>query len=317
MKIAWLFPGQGAQAVGMGKDIAEAYDSARQVFALADDALGEKLSRTIFDGPAEQLTATANAQPAIVATSTAVLAAMRERYPTLPAPTVLAGHSLGEYSALVAAEALTLGDAIRLVRTRGEAMQAAVPKGVGTMAAVMAVEADVVKKVCADISSSPDHVVQPANFNAPGQIVIAGHVKAVEEASARCSAVGGRVKPLSVSAPFHCDLMQPAADALASALANVDVKAPKWTIMSAALAEPFSSDAEAVRKALVHQVRSSVRWVETFQSLVAQGVQAAIEIGPGKVLQGLGKRIDKAMPVYSVPDAKALDGLGSFLEGLG
>jgi [acyl-carrier-protein] S-malonyltransferase len=209
MSIAWLFPGQGSQSVGMGKDVLAASSAARAVFERVDAALGEPLSRLILEGPEEQLTLTANAQPAIVAMSCAVLAAIRERVPGIALPAFAAGHSLGEYSALVAAEALSLEDAVRLVRARGRAMQEAVPAGTGAMSAIMGIEPARLEQLCRDAGNG--EVCSPANFNAPGQIVIAGHAAAVARVGELVAAEKGRAIPLKVSAPFHCALMAPAA----------------------------------------------------------------------------------------------------------
>ncbi|HEX7664623.1 MAG TPA: ACP S-malonyltransferase, partial [Polyangiaceae bacterium] len=227
MSIAWLFPGQGSQAVGMGKEIFEASAAARAVFEEADSALGEKLSKLVFEGPIEELTLTANAQPAIVTTSIALLAALREKLPEIEAPAFAAGHSLGEYSALVSAGALSLSDAVRLVRARGRAMQEAVPAGVGAMAAIMGMEPDPVREVCKEASIDGE-VVSPANFNAPGQIVIAGHKGAVARASELVGARKGKAIALNVSAPFHCALMAPAARVVEDKLASVTVNVPKF-----------------------------------------------------------------------------------------
>src|SRR5690349_840068 len=225
MMVAWLFPGQGSQAVGMGKDLVESSAAARDVFARADEALGEKLSQLILEGPEDALTLTANAQPAIVTTSIAALAAIREKYPELPRPRFAAGHSLGEYSALVAAGALTLEDAVRLVRARGRAMQDAVPPGEGAMAAIMGVDASRLEQICREVMEDEKvGVVSCANFNAPGQIVIAGSAKAVERACARASEEKGKAIPLKVSAPFHCALMAPAAKVVGDELSKIDVR---------------------------------------------------------------------------------------------
>jgi [acyl-carrier-protein] S-malonyltransferase len=225
MAIAWLFPGQGSQAVGMAKDVLDGSAGARDVFAKVDAALDEPLSKLVLEGPEEELTLTANAQPAIVATSCAILAAIRERVPTLPSPAFAAGHSLGEYSALVAAGALDLSDAVRLVRARGRAMQEAVPQGVGAMAAIMGLDPEKVDALCAQVRG--EEVVSSANFNAPGQIVIAGHAAAVARVSELVAAEKGRAIPLKVSAPFHCALMAPAARVVQRELDEVKVAPPR------------------------------------------------------------------------------------------
>ena len=310
MSIAWLFPGQGSQSVGMGKDVLALSSAARAVFERADAALGEKLSQLILEGPEETLTLTANAQPAIVTTSLAVLAAIRERVPSLPPPAFAAGHSLGEYSALVAGEALSLEDALRLVRARGRAMQEAVPPGTGAMSAVMGVEAARLEELCRQAANGG--VCSPANFNAPGQIVIAGSASAVARVAELVTADKGRAIPLKVSAPFHCALMAPAARVVEQELARVEVHAPRFPIVANVDAQP-NSDPGRVKQLLVRQVDGPVRWEESVRAMAAQGVTHALEIGPGKVLAGLVKRISKDIKVLSVGDATSLDQVAGFL----
>lgn len=311
MTVAWLFPGQGSQAVGMGKDAYEASAAARRVFEEADEALGEKLSKLVFEGPIEELTLTANAQPAIVTVSVALLAALREKIPALQNPAFAAGHSLGEYSALVAAGALTLADAVRLVRARGRAMQEAVPPGVGAMAAVMGLEPDPVREICKEASIG-NEAVSPANFNAPGQIVIAGHKAAVARANELVSARKGKAIPLNVSAPFHCALMAPAARVVEDRLASVTVSPLAFPIVANVDAEP-NQDPSQVKDRLVRQVDGAVRWEESIRYMVEHGVTKALEIGPGKVLAGLGKRIAKDLKILSVNDPGSLDQAAAFL----
>jgi len=311
MSIAWLFPGQGSQSVGMGKDVLEASPGARAVFERVDGALGEKLSKLVLEGPEDQLTLTANAQPAIVATSCAVLAAIRERVPALAPPAFAAGHSLGEYSALVAAEALTLEDAVRLVRARGRAMQEAVPAGTGAMSAVMGVEPEALEALCRQAATN-DEVVSPANFNAPGQIVVAGHAAAVARLGELAAAQKGRIIPLKVSAPFHCALMAPAARVVQSELERARVQPPKFPIVANFDAQP-NSDAARVKELLVRQVDGPVRWEASVRLMAERGVTHALEIGPGKVLAGLVKRIAKDIKVFSVGDAASLDAVPAFL----
>ena len=319
-RFAWLFPGQGSQAVGMGKDLLEASAAAREVFARADAALGDEkpLSRLIAEGPEEDLTLTANAQPALVTMSTAVLAAMREKYPDLPTPSFAAGHSLGEYSALVSAGALSLEDAVRTVRARGLAMQSAVPAGLGGMAAVMAMDGARLEAICKEVSGAKDDagnaygVVSCANFNAPGQIVIAGTTAAVDRAVKLASDEKGKVRILKVSAPFHCALMAPAAKALAAVLDTVDVKPFAFPVVANVDARP-NHDPARVKDLLVRQVDGAVQWEQAIRFMASEGVTHAIEIGPGAVLATLGKRIAKEMKVYTIGDAKSLDGLGDFL----
>jgi [acyl-carrier-protein] S-malonyltransferase len=246
-----------------------------------------------------------------VATSAAILAAMRERMPSHAAPSFAAGHSLGEYSALVAAEAIGLEDAVRLVRARGRAMQDAVPPGVGAMAAVMGVEPEVLEAICKEAAEG--QVVSPANFNAPGQIVIAGHAEAVARASEKASAAKGKAIPLKVSAPFHCALMGSAARAVERELASITVKTPKFPIVANFDANP-NTDPVRVKELLVRQVDGAVLWEQAVRTMQSAGVTHAIEIGPGKVLQGLCKRISKDLKVLSVGDAASLEALPAFLS---
>ncbi len=312
MSIAWLFPGQGSQSVGMAKDVLAASVHAREVFDRVDLALGERLSGLILDGPEEALTLTANAQPALVATSIAILAAIRERLPDLPQPAFVAGHSLGEYSALVAAGALTLEDAARLVRARGQAMQDAVPAGAGAMAAVMSIDERALDALCRECAG--DEIVSPANFNAPGQIVIAGHAGAVARVCDRVAAAKGKAIPLKVSAPFHCALMAPAAHAVERELDRIHVAPPRFPVVANFSARP-NTDPLRVKHLLVRQVDGAVRWEQAVRFMHEAGVTAALEIGPGKVLAGLCKRIAKEMKVLSVSDIGAVDRVASFLSG--
>jgi [acyl-carrier-protein] S-malonyltransferase len=312
MTIAWLFPGQGSQSVGMVKDVLASSAAARAVFERTDTALGEPLSRLILEGPEDDLTLTANAQPAIVAASLAVLAAVRERIPELPAPAFAAGHSLGEYSALVAADALSLEDAVRLVRARGRAMQDAVAPGSGAMSAIMGVDPAQIEAICAEAAQG--EVVSPANFNGPGQIVIAGHAAAVERAGKLASAAKGRVVPLKVSAPFHCALMAPAARVVEAELARVTVRNPRFPIVANFDAHA-NTDAARVPELLVRQVDGAVRWDESIRLIAGSGVRRAIEMGPGRKLAGLVKRIAKELEVLSVDDTASLEKVSSFLAG--
>jgi [acyl-carrier-protein] S-malonyltransferase len=303
----------------MGKDLVEASPAAREIFARADAALGEPLSKLILEGPEDQLTLTANAQPALVTMSTAVLAALRERYPELPAPRFAAGHSLGEYSALVAAGALSLEDAVRTVRARGLAMQGAVPPGEGAMAAIMGVDASRLEAICREVSEeaqkdgdgAPYGVVSCANFNAPGQIVIAGAAKAVARVSERAGEEKGKAIPLKVSAPFHCALMVPAATALKAALDKVDVKPLAFPVVANVDARP-NTEPGRVKDLLVRQVDGAVRWEQAVRLMHMEGITHALEIGPGKVLAGLGKRIAKEMKILSVGDVASLGNVNEF-----
>lgn len=318
MMIAWFFPGQGSQSVGMGKDLVSSSAAAKSVFERADAALGESLSTLILEGPEADLTLTANAQPAIVTTSIAVLAAIRERYPNLGAPRFAAGHSLGEYSALVAAGALSLEDAVRIVRARGRAMQHAVPPGHGAMAAIMGVDAARLEELCREVEAEQDPsgeaygVVSCANFNAPGQIVIAGTAKAVARVSERAGQEKGKAIQLKVSAPFHCALMAPAGEVVEQQLEKVEVKPFTFPVVANVDAKP-NTDPTRVKELLVRQVDGAVRWEQAVRVMHLAGVTHAIEIGPGKVLAGLAKRIAKDMKVMSVGDVASLDALGPFL----
>ncbi|PTL82427.1 ACP S-malonyltransferase [Vitiosangium sp. GDMCC 1.1324] len=300
-KIAFVFPGQGSQAVGMGKDLYEKFPEARAIFEEADAALGEKFSQMLFEGPESALKLTANTQPAILTVSVAAHAVFSKRG---PAPAFVAGHSLGEYSALVAAGALSLADAVRAVRARGTFMQDAVPEGVGAMAAVMGLEPAKVKQACD--AAAEGQVVSPANYNSPEQTVIAGHVQAVERAIAQVKELGGKAKLLPVSAPFHCALMEPVKPRLAEVLGKVKVSAPSVPVVTNVEAKP-NSDAARVVPLLLEQVSSSVRWVETIQALQAAGVTRVVELGPGKVLNGLIKRITKDLELSNVEDSASLE----------
>jgi [acyl-carrier-protein] S-malonyltransferase len=296
MSLALLFPGQGSQAVGMGKALYEASPAARTVFDAADGALGFPLSRLCFEGPEEELKLTANTQPAILTHSIAALEDLRARFPErLEGAAFAAGHSLGEYSANVAAGALAFTDAVRLVRERGRFMQDAVPAGVGAMAAIVGLAPAEVQAACREASQG--EAVSPANYNSPEQTVIAGHAGAVERASQACLARGAkRAIPLPVSAPFHCALMSPARERLQpllEAAAFSDARMPVVTNVEAAPAR----EGRALRDALVRQVDSPVRWVESVQRLFREGVDRGLEIGPGNVLAGLVRRIEKGIKV--------------------
>ena len=300
MARAFTFPGQGSQAVGMGRDLAGAFAAAREVFEEIDDALGQKLSKLMFEGPESDLTLTANAQPALMAVS---LAAMRvlEAEAKVDLPKVaafVAGHSLGEYSALAAARALGLADAARLLRKRGEAMQKAVPVGEGAMAALLGLDMEKVAEVAREAAQG--EVCDVANDNAPGQIVISGARPAVERAVEIAKTKGGkRAVLLPVSAPFHCAMMKPAADVMAEALAAVTIAPPRVPLVANVTARAVS-DPETIRKLLVQQVTGMVRWRESALHLKAQGVATLVELGAGKVLTGLAKRIDPELAGVSI-----------------
>jgi [acyl-carrier-protein] S-malonyltransferase len=291
MSIAFVFPGQGSQAIGMGKALADNFASARTVFAEVDDALGEKLTGTMWDGPADRLTLTENAQPALMAVSLAAMRVLEAEAGLDLARDVafVAGHSLGEYSALAAAGSLTIADTARLLRIRGRAMQAAVPVGVGAMAALLGLEFDTACAVAAEAAQG--EVAQAANDNGGGQVVVSGNKAAVERAIEIAKAKGARrAMLLPVSAPFHCTLMQPAADAMAQALAKVTVKPPAVPLVANVLARAVTDPAEIV-KSLIEQVTGTVRWRECVAYMAANGVTAFYEVGAGKVLSGLVKRI--------------------------
>jgi [acyl-carrier-protein] S-malonyltransferase len=291
MSIAFVFPGQGSQAVGMGKALAETFPAARAVFDEIDEALGDKLSRIMWEGPAETLTLTENTQPALLAHSLAVMRVLETEAGVDLArdAAFVAGHSLGEYSALAAAGSLTLADAARLVRIRGRAMQKAVPVGAGAMAALLGLEFDQAAEVAA--LAAQGQVCQAANDNGGGQVVVSGDKAAVERAVEIAKQKGAkRAMMLTVSAPFHCALMQPAADAMAAALANIAVKAPVVPVVANVTARPVSEPAEIVRR-LVEQVTGTVRWRDSVAFMAGQGVTTFYEAGTGKVLSGLVKRI--------------------------
>lgn len=287
----FTFPGQGSQAVGMGRDLADAFPEARAVFAEVDDALGENLSQIMFEGPDETLRLTENAQPALLAVSMAVIRVLDAKGVSLAdTAAYVAGHSLGEYSALCAAGTFSLGDAARLLQIRGRAMQQAVPVGQGAMAALLGLDMDAIRAIAAEAAEG--QVCEVANDNAPGQVVISGHAEAVERAMALAKERGAkRALPLPVSAPFHCSLMQPAADAMAEALAGVTMNAPAVPLVANVTARPLS-DPDEIRARLVEQVTCMVRWTESVAWLTSEGgATELVELGAGKVLTGLAKRI--------------------------
>lgn len=303
---AFVFPGQGAQTIGMGRELAETYPAARDVFDQVDEALGEKLSDLIWNGDIETLTLTQNAQPALMATSMAAFRALEAEGINIQDANFVAGHSLGEYSALCAAGSLTLEDTARLLRLRGQAMQEAVPVGQGAMAAILGLDFETVERIARDAAG--DEVVEAANDNDPAQVVISGHKEAVERAAEAMKAAGAkRAMMLPVSAPFHCALMEPAARAMAEALSHVDIKAPKVPLVANVLAHDVD-DGTLIRSLLVEQVTHRVRWRESVLWMVAHGVTEFWEVGAGKALSGMIRRIapDAATRAISTPeDVKA------------
>ena len=306
--IAFMFPGQGSQKVGMGQQLSRDFPVCRDTLQEADEALGEPLSRLCFEGPADELTLTHNTQPAILAVSVAMTRLLESRGVR---PSFVAGHSLGEYSAHVAAGTFSFADAIRTVRRRGEYMQAAVPVGAGAMVAILGLDLDAVERACAE--GAEGEVVSPANMNAPGQIVIAGTAAAVARAAACAKRLGAkRVLPLPVSAPFHCALMQPAQDRLGPAVRALTVSAPTVPVVANVDAEPKTTAAEAI-DALIHQVSAPVRWLDVVRRLASEGVRDYVEVGPGTVLTGLLRKIDRDLRGVSLDSedgwarAEALD----------
>jgi [acyl-carrier-protein] S-malonyltransferase len=314
MTTAFTFPGQGSQSVGMGRAVADAFPAARRVFEEVDEALGESLSTTIFGGPEDALTLTANAQPALMATSIATLRALEATGVDVASTArFVAGHSLGEYSALVAAGSLTITDAARLLRARGRAMQNAVPAGEGAMAALLGVDLEVAAAVAAEAAEG--EVCDVANDNAPGQVVLSGSRAAVERAVAIAKTRGAkRAILLAVSAPFHCSLMAPAAAAMAEALASATVRAPVVPLYANVTAAPVNDPAE-IRRLLVEQVTGTVRWRECVAALAADGIDCFVEIGAGSVLTGLAKRIAKDARAFAVGTPADVEAFGERLAG--
>jgi [acyl-carrier-protein] S-malonyltransferase len=303
-QLAFLFPGQGSQSVGMGRDLADRFSIAAQTFAEADEALSFALSKIIFEGPEEDLKLTENTQPAILTVSVAALRVLAEHGIH---PALAAGHSLGEWSAHVAAGTLRFADAVRAVKARGHAMQLAVPAGQGAMAAVLALAADQVAEACREAEAETGLVVSAANLNSPNQTVISGALAAVEKASAIAKAKGARrAVMLPVSAPFHCALMQPAQEEVARVLAGLTLNDPRIPV-AANVTGALLSSADAARYALIRQVTGAVRWVDCVQSLIATGPTHFIEVGPGKVLCGLLKQIDPTQKSLNVEDAASFE----------
>lgn len=301
-KTAIVFPGQGSQTLGMLSDIASEHAIVQETFAQASNVLGYDLWALVQDGPSEDLNRTDRTQPALLAASVAIWRVWNEQ--NGKQPEFLAGHSLGEYSALVCAGAIAFEDAIKLVELRGQYMLEAVPEGTGSMAAIIGLDDDAIAKACED--AAQEQVVSPVNFNSPGQVVIAGHKEAVERASALCKEAGAkRALPLAVSVPSHCSLMSPAAEKLAAQLETINVKSPTFKVINN-VDVAIESDPAAIKEALKRQLFSPVRWSETVQFFAANDVSLQIEVGPGKVLSGLAKRIDKSVSGVATTDVASL-----------
>jgi len=313
MRYALLFPGQGAQEVGMGKDLFQRHSAARRVFEVADQALGYSLTRIIFEGPEEELTRTENAQPAILTVSIAVKAVLEHELGTPLTPALVAGHSLGEYTALVAAGALSLEDGVRLVHLRGKWMQEAVPVGQGSMAAILGLDDALVKQACEEAAQG--QVCSPANFNAPGQIVISGHTEAVARAVEIARRLGAkRAIPLKVSAPFHCSLMEPVAELLQKAFSRCAWKEPSCPLVNNVSATLLTKPDE-IREALRKQTYSPVLWLESVQAMEREGISHYLEIGPGSVLSGLVRKGAKTAVILDTSTTEGLSRMIALLRG--
>ena len=301
-KIALFFPGQGSQSVGMLSELLSSSEIVKNTFAEASQALGYDLAELVLNGPEQELNLTHRTQPALLTASVAIFRAWQEKQ--VDAELTLAGHSLGEYSALVCAGVLNLADAVKLVEKRGLYMQEAVPAGTGSMAAIIGLDDEAVAKVCAE--SAQGDVVSPVNYNSPGQVVIAGHVEAVARASQACKEAGAkRALELAVSVPSHCALMKPAAEKLAQDLEAISFNEPKYAVINN-VDVVISKDAAAIKDALVRQLYSPVRWTETVQAVAKEGITTSFEFGPGKVISGLVKRIDRSVSCSSVNDLAAI-----------
>lgn len=309
-KFAMVFPGQGSQTVGMLAELAGDYPIVQETFKQASEVLGYDLWQLVQEGPAEELNKTWQTQPALLTASVAVYRVWQQKYPALK-PEVMAGHSLGEYSALVCAGVLDFQDAVKLVELRGKLMQQAVPEGTGAMYAIIGLDNDAIINACKQAEQG--EVVSAVNFNSPGQVVIAGAKAAVERAAALCKEAGAkRALPLAVSVPSHCALMKPAADQLSVSLESITLKAPVVAVLNNVDVKA-ETDAVAIRNALVRQLYSSVRWTETVEKMAQNGVEVLVEVGPGKVLNGLAKRIVDSLQAVSVNDVKSLDSIEEVL----
>ncbi|WP_418146218.1 ACP S-malonyltransferase [Actinobacillus pleuropneumoniae] len=307
---AMVFPGQGSQAVGMLADLATAYPIVEETFKQASDVLGYDLWGLVQNGSAEDLGQTQRTQPALLASSVAIYRVWQQKYPELK-PSVMAGHSLGEYSALVCAGVLDFQDAIKLVELRGNAMQQAVPAGTGAMYAIIGLDNEAIINACEQAQAEVGEIVSAVNFNSPGQVVIAGTKAAAEKAGELCKAAGAkRALPLAVSVPSHCALMKPAADKLAEALQNITLNVPVVPVINN-VDVSVETDAEAICNALVHQLYSPVRWTETVEKMANEGVTTLYEIGPGKVLTGLTSRIVKELKAQAVNDLVSLEAVSA------
>ncbi|WP_454900816.1 ACP S-malonyltransferase [Aggregatibacter sp.] len=309
-KFAMVFPGQGSQTVGMLAELAGDYPIVQETFKQASEVLGYDLWQLVQEGPVEQLNKTWQTQPALLTASVAVYRVWQQKYPELK-PEVMAGHSLGEYSALVCAGVLDFQDAVKLVELRGKLMQQAVPEGTGAMYAIIGLDNDAIINACKQAEQG--EVVSAVNFNSPGQVVIAGAKAAVERAAALCKEAGAkRALPLAVSVPSHCALMKPAADQLSVSLESITLKAPVVAVLNNVDVKA-ETDAVAIRNALVRQLYSPVRWTETVEKMAQNGVEVLVEVGPGKVLNGLTKRIVDSLQAVSVNDVKSLDSIEEVL----
>ena len=309
-KFAMVFPGQGSQTVGMLAELAGDYPIVQETFKQASETLGYDLWQLVQEGPAEELNKTWQTQPALLTASVAVYRVWQQKYPELK-PEVMAGHSLGEYSALVCAGVLDFQDAVKLVELRGKLMQQAVPEGTGAMYAIIGLDNEAIINACKQAEQG--EVVSAVNFNSPGQVVIAGAKAAVERAAALCKEAGAkRALPLVVSVPSHCALMKPAADQLSVSLESITLKAPTVSVLNNVDVKA-ETDADAIRNALVRQLYSPVRWTETVEKMSHSGVEVLVEIGPGKVLNGLAKRIVDSLQATSVNDVKSLDEVNELL----